>query len=60
MTGNLKKPIEQHRRIVKAFQARDPDLAERLVRENASEGAETLIREVLDHGEEGSKQVASS
>ena len=46
--GKLKTAIEQHRAIVKAFEARDPDLAERLVRENALEGGETLIREVLD------------
>ncbi|OGP85749.1 MAG: GntR family transcriptional regulator [Deltaproteobacteria bacterium RBG_13_65_10] len=44
----LDKAIIQHRAIVKAFEARDPDLAERLVKENADEGAETLIREVLD------------
>ncbi|MFQ5457372.1 MAG: GntR family transcriptional regulator [Myxococcota bacterium] len=48
VTGNLKTSINQHRSIVKAFEARDADLAERLVRENAYEGAETLIHKVLE------------
>jgi DNA-binding GntR family transcriptional regulator len=48
VTGKLERSIAQHRAIVKAFKARDADLAERLVKENADEGAETLIREVLD------------
>ena len=48
VTGNLKTSINQHRSIVKAFEARDADLAERLVRENAYEGAETLIHKVME------------
>jgi DNA-binding GntR family transcriptional regulator len=48
VTGKLERSIAQHRAIVEAFKARDADLAERLVKENADEGAETLIREVLD------------
>ncbi|MDP3937358.1 MAG: GntR family transcriptional regulator [Deltaproteobacteria bacterium] len=48
VTGKLKKSIEQHRAIVKAFEARDADLAERLVKENADYGGDTFIREILD------------
>lgn len=48
VTGKLHQSIEQHRAIVKAFGDRDAALAERLVRENAVYGGETLIREVLD------------
>ena len=48
VTGKLRTSIEQHRAIVKAFEGRDADLAERLVTENAADGAETLIHEVLD------------
>jgi hypothetical protein len=33
---------------VKAFEARDADLAERLVKENAAYGGDTFIREILD------------
>lgn len=49
VTGKLQTSIEQHRAIVRAFASRDADLAERLVCENAVNGAETLIHEVLDH-----------
>ncbi len=48
VAGKIEHSIEQHRAIVKAFEARDADLAERLVRENAEVGGKTLIREVLD------------
>ena len=48
MAGKIDRAIEQHRAIVKAFEARDADLAEQLVKENAEYGGETLVREVLD------------
>jgi DNA-binding GntR family transcriptional regulator len=51
ITGKLDESIEQHRAIVKAFASRNADLAERLVKENAVYGGETLIREVLDSQE---------
>ncbi len=48
VTGKLHTSIEQHKAIIKAFANRDAELAERLVRENAVNGAETLIHEILD------------
>ncbi len=48
VAGKIDRAIEQHHAIVKAFEARDADLAERLVKENAEYGGVTLVREVLD------------
>jgi DNA-binding GntR family transcriptional regulator len=59
ITGKLDESIEQHRAIVEAFTARDADLAERLVKDNAVYGGETLIREVLDHQEEAGLHEAN-
>ncbi len=58
ITGKLHESIAQHRAIVKAFASRDADLVERLVKENAVYGGETLIREVLDSQEESSPPEA--
>ena len=58
VSGKLDRSIEQHRAIVRAFEARDPDLAEQLVKENAVYGGETLIREVLDRDRTGERPEA--
>lgn len=51
MSGKIEGSIAQHKEIVNAFRKRNADLAEKLVKENATYGSETLVSEILRHGQ---------
>ncbi len=43
ISGELEEALRQHDLIIEAFRARDPDLAAKLVRDNALKGGESLL-----------------
>ncbi|MCL5277155.1 MAG: GntR family transcriptional regulator [Deltaproteobacteria bacterium] len=47
MSGKIEGSIVQHKEIVNAFRKRNAEGVERLVKENATYGSETLISEIL-------------
>ncbi len=44
--GRMKNSVHQHEEIVDAFRKRDAELVDRLVRANAEQGCEVLVREL--------------
>ncbi len=51
MSGKIEGSISQHREIVNAFRKRNAELVEKLVKENATYGSETLVSEILRRGQ---------
>lgn len=47
LRGRMKESVKQHREIVEAFKKGDAELVERLVRANAEQGGEVLVKEIL-------------
>ncbi len=47
MSGKIEGSIVQHKEIVNAFRKRNAETVEKLVKENATYGSETLISEIL-------------
>lgn len=47
LQGRMKESVKQHREIVEAFKKGDAKLVERLVRANAEQGGEVLVKEIL-------------